>query len=104
MSRFWTGSDVVVKCNDSMAPGLMHILFVHSDGLVIKEFHFLLPFQRWEEREGGRDGGREREGRLSRTFEDNSRQRRRSLIILHLWQEKSGEGNPNAHADTQSCM
>lgn len=39
-----------VLCDDSMAPGLMHIIFVHSDGFVIKEFHFLLPFP---ERGGG---------------------------------------------------
>lgn len=38
-----------VLCDDSMAPGLMHILFVHSDGFVIKEFRFLHPFRKWEE-------------------------------------------------------
>lgn len=38
-------------CNDSMAPGIMHILFVHSDGFVIKEFHFLLPSIEGGERE-----------------------------------------------------
>lgn len=41
------GSEAVGLCNDSMAPGLMHILFVHSDGFIIKEFNFLLPFHRW---------------------------------------------------------
>lgn len=47
-----------VLCNDSMAPGLMHILFVHSDGFVIKEFHFLLPSaEEKREREGGREDG-----------------------------------------------
>lgn len=33
-----------VLCDDSMAPGLMHILFVHSDGFVIKEFRFSPSF------------------------------------------------------------
>lgn len=41
-----------------MAPGIMHILFVHSDGFVIKEFHFLLPSVEGGGREGGKVGGR----------------------------------------------
>lgn len=46
-----------VLCDDSMAPGLMHILFVHSDGFVIKEFHFPLPpEEKKRKREVGREG------------------------------------------------
>lgn len=55
-----------VLCNDSMAPGLMHILFVHSDGFVIKEFNSLLPSVKGKR-------GREGQTGLSGTSRDNSR-------------------------------
>lgn len=45
--------------------------FVHSDGFIIKEFHFLLPFCGWIERERGkereREGGKRKKGGLSGT-------------------------------------
>lgn len=39
-----------------MASGIMHILFVHSDGFAIKEFHFRFPSVEWERGRGGRGG------------------------------------------------
>lgn len=39
-----------------MAPGIMHILFVHSDGFVIKEFNFRFPSIERERGSGGRSG------------------------------------------------
>lgn len=50
-----------VLCNDSMAPGSMHILFffffVHSDGFVIKEFHFPSSFPKTGREKGKGLGG-----------------------------------------------
>lgn len=51
-----------------MAPEIMHILFVHSDGFVIKEFHFRFPsFEREE-----RVRQREQRKKWGLVFEDDS--------------------------------
>lgn len=56
-----------------MAPGIMHILFVHSDGFVIKEFHFrFFPSVVGEGGEGGWAGVEAGAGGLSGTIKDNS--------------------------------
>lgn len=57
--------------------------FVHSDGFIIKEFHFLLPFCRWQERER-----EEEKGGPSGTFGDKSTQRRKSSIFTPSSEEK----------------
>lgn len=85
-----------------MAPGIMHILFVHSDGFVIKEFHFLLPSvegerERERERGGWGLGVEAGGGRRLGTIPSGGRS-------LQLQQKKSREGNPDGHADTHPCM
>lgn len=69
-----------------MAPGIMHILFVHSDGFVIKEFHFLLPSA--ERGEGGLGEFRDDSGQSS----------------LHLQQKSDGEGQQDTDAGAHPCM
>jgi len=76
-----------------MAPGIMHILLVHSDGFVIKEFHILFP---------SIVGVRERRNKWG--FQGRLRTIPNRVRSLHLKEKNSREGNPRTHADAHPCV
>lgn len=79
-----------VWCNDSMAPGIMHILFVHSDGFVIKEFHFLLPSEEWE-----RGSRREKWG-----FQGTCRDVIQATLDLYTFTRRAAQRETQMHTPT----